>query len=43
MKRVQRWSEADKFAFTTSKLRASTMPNKKAVKNKQACRKAAWD
>lgn len=43
MKRVQRWNEADKFAFTTTRLRASTIPSKKAVVNKNACRRGNWD
>lgn len=35
---TQKWSEADRFAFSTSRLRASTMPNKKALARKKACR-----
>jgi hypothetical protein len=35
---TQRWNDADKFAFATQRLRASTMPNKKALERKNACR-----
>jgi hypothetical protein len=35
---TQKWNDADKFAFATSRLRASTMPNKKAQARKNACR-----
>lgn len=35
---TQKWTDADKFAFATSRLRASTMPNKKALARKNACR-----
>jgi hypothetical protein len=35
---TQKWNDADKFAFATQRLRASTMPNKKALAQKNACR-----
>lgn len=39
MKRVNKWSADEKFAFATQRLRAQTMPNKRATNNKSACRK----
>lgn len=33
-----KWNEQDRFAFATQRLRASTMPNKKAQARKKACR-----
>ena len=38
-KRVNKWTSDDKFAFATQRLRATTIPNKKAASNKKACRK----
>lgn len=37
----KRWSDEDRFAFATSRLRAQTMPNKRAKSSKNACRR--WE
>lgn len=34
----KKWNEQDRFAFATQRLRASTMPNKRAQDSKRACR-----
>lgn len=34
----QKWTDADRFAFATARLRASTIPNKRATASKRACR-----
>jgi hypothetical protein len=35
---VNRWSAEDKRAFSEQRLRAATMPNKKRVAGRKACR-----
>ena len=37
--RKAKWSKADKFAFTNSRLRANTVPDKKKEQARKACRK----
>lgn len=38
-----KWTAEDRFAFATQRLRAQTMPNKRAKKNKEACRRGGGD
>ena len=35
----KKWGEDDKFAFTHSRLRAQTIPDKKKQQAREACRK----
>lgn len=35
----KQWTEEERFAFATQRLRAQTIPNKRAKKNKDACRR----
>jgi hypothetical protein len=34
----QKWTKQDKFDFSTKKLRAKTIPSKKKLLSKQACK-----
>lgn len=38
-KAKQKWDKDDKFAFTHSRLRAQTIPDKKKQQAREACRK----
>jgi hypothetical protein len=35
---TKRWNDDERFAFATQRLRAQTMPNRRALNNKRACR-----
>lgn len=38
-----KWTDADRFAFTTQRLRATSIPNKKQENNRKACRRWTAD